>query len=62
METEIIENMPERFLTKFEEESLKDYWNESDFEDKSEIAYKEWYESMSWLSIDEIMKSYTNEE
>lgn len=55
--------MEERFLTKFEEESLKDwYWKESDFENKSEMNFKEWYESMSWLDIDEIMKSYTNEE
>lgn len=63
METEYINDKDEpRMLSKFEEESLKDnYWNNEDFEDKSEDNFKEWYESMGWVDIDIIMKSYIKE-
>lgn len=63
METEYINDKDEpRMLSKFEEESLKDnYWNNEDFEDKSEDNFKEWKESMGWVDIDIIMKSYIKE-
>ena len=65
MDTEYIKHNDEpRMLTKFEKESLLDwYWNELDVDGgKSDINYKEWYESMSWSDIDEIIKHYTNED
>ena len=64
METEYTNNEEPRMLSKFEQESLKDwYWNEMDVDGgKSDINYKEWYESMSWSDIDEIISHYTNED
>lgn len=64
LETEYINDKDEpRMLSKFEEESLKDwYWKELDTDgDKSEIEYNEWKEVINWLEIDEIISHYTKE-
>jgi uncharacterized protein YdaT len=59
-ETKIADDTKPRFLTKFEEESLKEwFYNEGDFEEINAEAFKEWYEEMSWIEIDEIMTHYT---
>lgn len=65
METEWINHNDEpRILSKFEKECLKDwYWKELDVDGgKSEINYEEWYESMNWSDIDEIVSHYTKED
>jgi len=62
METEWINHNDEaRVLSKFEEESLKDfYWKELDVDGgKSEINLNEWKESINWSEIDEIISYYT---
>lgn len=62
METEYIkENIEPRVLSKFEEESLKDWFENNKEEYEISGDFKEWYESISWSRIDEIMNNYTNE-
>lgn len=62
METEIIADKEPRFLSKFEEESLDNYFhNELDFEDKKQGNFKDWYENLSWIEIDEIVAHYKKE-
>ena len=62
MLTEYSNNNDEpRMLTKFEEESLKDYyWKELETDGgKSEIEYNEWKEVINWSEVDEIISHYT---
>jgi hypothetical protein len=60
----------ERELTKFEEESLQDWFVNEVRElggrgitkDNYEDMFEVWYSDLSWSEIDEIVKHYTNEE
>ena len=63
MDTELINHDDKpRFLTKFEQESLKDWFENNKEEYEISEDFREWFESISWSRIDDIMKSYTNEE
>lgn len=56
--------MEDRFLTKFEEESLKDYYfnEDNEVEDKlTEQGFIDWKEDISWDRVDEIISHYVNE-
>lgn len=64
METEYINyNDEERFLTKFERESLKDWWIDGYADeyslDQQEEKFNKWVEEINWSEIDEIMSHYT---
>jgi hypothetical protein len=60
--TYINENKEERFLSKFENESLKDWWVEEYADEYStaeqEEKFNQWVEDMDWSEIDGIMEHY----
>ncbi len=61
MDTTYINNNDEpRFITKFEKESLADYYfNEGDIENPSVEGFENWVEELNWNEVDEIMSHYT---
>lgn len=53
----------DRILSKFEEESLFDWWIEEYADqyslEENEFYFKKWKNNLSWSEIDEIMSHYT---
>lgn len=51
-----------RVITKFEKESLKDWWVNGYADqysiEENEFFYKKWFDGLNWSEIDEIVEQY----
>jgi hypothetical protein len=65
LEVKCMCNEEDRVLTKFEKQSLKDWWFDNSADEYSvgnnELEYEKWEKNLSWNEVDNITKHYINE-